>query len=72
MSVAPVSLATSLIVARDTGATLIDNAAYIDALGGETKEKLFFDSLHMYCEGYSLLAENILREFQNQKLVPVQ
>ncbi|MGI9302865.1 MAG: SGNH/GDSL hydrolase family protein [Gammaproteobacteria bacterium] len=53
-----------------TGATLVDNSGFIDSLGSE-KEKLFFDSLHMYCEGNSLLARNIHRELKYRNLMPV-
>lgn len=56
-------------VARGHGALLIDNARYFDGLGRE-KERLFFDSLHMYCEGYRLIAENIQRELARQGLAP--
>jgi lysophospholipase L1-like esterase len=55
-------------IARSEQVALVDNAAYVDSLGD--KERLFFDTLHMYCEGYSLLAQNIQRELVAQQVLP--
>jgi lysophospholipase L1-like esterase len=56
-------------VARDEGAVLIDNALFVDRMGREG-EALFFDTLHMYCRGYELLAQNIYRELARNALIP--
>jgi lysophospholipase L1-like esterase len=55
-------------VASDERAVLIDNARFIDALGRK-KEALFFDTLHMHCQGYELLAQNISSELARQGLI---
>jgi hypothetical protein len=44
-------------VARETGTILVDSAAYFDSL--PDKEQYFFDSMHMYKEGYGLLARYV-------------
>lgn len=55
-------------IARTNDAVLIDNAKFIDSLGRD-KERLFFDTCHMHCEGNTLLAQNIARELEQQKLL---
>lgn len=55
-------------VANKKNVILIDNARFIDAFGAE-KERLFFDTLHMHCEGYALLAQNIRRELERQNII---
>ncbi|MGH8729739.1 MAG: hypothetical protein ACREV9_16630 [Burkholderiales bacterium] len=55
-------------LARVNGVVLIDNAKFIDTLGRD-KERLFFDTCHMHCEGNTLLAQNIARELEQQKLL---
>lgn len=54
-------------IAREEEVVLIDNAAYFNSL--EDKESLFFDTLHMYCKGYSLVARNIEKELLTQGLI---
>lgn len=56
-------------VAAEKKVVLIDNAEFVDRLGGR-KEDLFFDSLHMYCAGYELLAKNMRDKFLEQRVIP--
>ena len=56
-------------VAEEAQVAVIDNARFFDSL--DNKGRLFFDTLHMYCEGYGLLAQNIYRELARQGIVPV-
>jgi lysophospholipase L1-like esterase len=58
-------------VAREKDVLLIDNAEYVDSFS-EKKEELFFDSLHMYCEGYALLAQNIRDQLRASKIIDSQ
>jgi lysophospholipase L1-like esterase len=55
--------------ARERAIPLIDNASFIESLGPQ-KDKLFFDSLHLYCGGYKLLAEHMARQLTAQDLIP--
>lgn len=55
-------------VANEQHVPLIDNAKFFDRLGKQ-KDQLFFDSLHMYCPGYELLAQNIGVELKKDKLL---
>lgn len=57
-------------VALESGSPLVDNAAHFDALGPREKERLFFDTLHMYCEGNGLIAEHMARVLVREKLLP--
>jgi lysophospholipase L1-like esterase len=55
-------------VAQSESVQLIDNAPYVDSR--QDKDMLFFDTLHMYCQGYELLARNIAKVLDEKKLVP--
>lgn len=56
-------------VAEEQGVRLIDNAEFFDGMQGG-KEQYFFDSLHMYCNGYALMAENIFVELNRTGALP--
>lgn len=45
---------------------LVDIAAHIDRLN---KDALFFDTLHMHCEGYAEIARHIVSELRRQGLI---
>jgi lysophospholipase L1-like esterase len=52
--------------AEQEGVPLIDIAGHIDRLD---KDALFFDSLHMHCEGYGEIANYILSELARRDLI---
>ena len=59
---------TILEVARRNGVVSIDNAKFFDS-AGIPKENLFFDTLHMYCEGNELLARNMAQVMRREAIV---